>query len=197
MGIETVIAGSLLAGSAGLKAFGQIQQAQQRSEVLEKRAKLQRIEAARSNQAAREQRRIGQIEAERRRRQGRQQRGAARAAIGASGLQLSGTPTDVLADQALENELNASLAIFEAGQQSRELRRQQASKLTQANQLESRASSVEAAGYTQAAGTLISTGARAATMFGGGGGGGAGGGSGGGGSGAGLGGSTGFGIQTG
>ncbi len=171
MGIETAIAATLLGGSAITSAVGQIRQAQQKADVLEKRAKLQRIEAARANQAAREQRVIGQQEAERRRRQGRQQRGGARAAIGASGVQLRGTPTDVLADQALENELNANLATFEAGLRSRELRREQATKLTQANQLDSRASSVETAGFISAGSTLLQKGAQAATMFAGGGGG--------------------------
>ncbi len=187
MGIETAVAASLLGGSAVSSAVGQIAQAQQQADVLEQRARLQRIEAARANQAAREQRAIGQQEAQRRRRQGRQQRGAARAAIGASGVQLQGTPTDVLADQALENELNANLATFEAGLRSRELRRQEAAKLTQANQLESRSSAVETQGYIQAGNTLLTKGAQAAMMFGGGGGGGS----------SQLGGQTGFGIQTG
>ena len=203
MGLEaSTLAFSMLGGSAVTSAIGEISKAHQRANVLEKRARLQRIEAARQNQAAREQRAIGQQEAERRRRQGRSQRGAAVAAIGASGVQLEGTPTDVLADQALENELNANLATFEAGLRSRELRREQAKSLTQANQLESRADSVIQQGYFRA-GAQASQKAGQAFMMAGGGpsggpsggpGGGAGGGGAGGG-GAGLGGSTGFGIS--
>lgn len=170
MGIELAIAATAISGVTS--AIGQIQQSQQQAAVAEQRAKMQRLEAARANQAAREQREIGQQEAERRRRQGRAQRGAARAAIGSSGVQLKGTPTDVLADQALENELNANLAKFEAGQRSRELRREQAAKLTQANQLESRADFVETQGFLSAGSTLIGTAGKIGGMTGGGGGGG-------------------------
>lgn len=157
MGLEI-----LFAAAAGLQAVGQISAAQQRAQVAEQQAKVQRIQAARANQAAREQRRIGEQEADRRQRQGRSQRGASRAAIGGSGVRLSGTPTDVLADQALENELNTNLATFESQLRARELRRRQASSLTEANQLESRASSERASGFAQAGGTLLTAGAGAA-----------------------------------
>lgn len=181
MGIEV----ALIAASSVANAAGSIIQSQAKADQLEQRAKLQEIEAARANQAAREQRAIGQQEAERRRRQGRKQRGAARAAIGASGVQLEGTPTDVLADQAVEAELNANLAEFESGLRARELRREQAKKLTQANQLESRASSVETTGFFKAAGSLLKGGTQAAGSLGGGSGG-PGGGTGGGGTGSGT-----------
>lgn len=161
MGIEI-----LFAAAAGLQAIGQISAAQQRADVAEQQAKVQRIEAARANQSAREQRRIGEQEEQRRRRQGTSERGASRAAIGASGVQLAGTPTDVLADQALESELNANLATFESQLRARELRRKQASSLTEANQLESRASSERRAGFLQAGSTLLSAGAGGAQRSG-------------------------------
>lgn len=170
MGIEI-----LFAAAAGLQALGQISAAQQRANQAETQARIQRIEAARANQSAREQRRIGEQESDRRERAGRAQRGASRAAIGASGVRLQGTPTDVLADQALENELNANLATFESQLRARELRRQEAASLTEANQLESRASAERTAGFFQAGSTLLSAGAGAAQRSGGFGGGGSGG----------------------
>jgi len=155
MGLEI-----LFAVSAGLSALGQISAAQQRAQQAETQARIARIEAARQAQAAREQERIGESEAQRRRRAGRSRTGASRAAIGASGVQLGGTPTDVLADQAIENEINANLATFNAQLRARELRRGSASSLTEANQLESRADFARSAGFGQAGATLLTAGAR-------------------------------------
>lgn len=157
MGLEI-----LFAAAAGLQAVGQISAAQQRSQVAEQQARIQRIEAARANQAAREQRTVSEQEADRRRRLGQVERGATRAAVGASGVTLEGTPTDILADQALETELNANLAEFEGQLQSRSSRRSQAASLTQANQLESRASNARRSGLVGAGTTLLSAGAGAA-----------------------------------
>lgn len=163
MGIEVAIAATI--ASTALTAVGQISQAQQQAQTAETNAKLQRIEAARRQQAAREQISVGQAEAERRERAGRRERAAGRAAIGASGVRLSGTPTDVLADQAIESEINANLATFESELRSRELTRGAARSLTQANQLEARGDAARIGGFSGATGTLIGGASRTAPLI--------------------------------
>lgn len=59
-------------------------------------------------------------EAERARRDTRRRLGAIRAAAGASGITLSGSTIDVLADQAAEEELNRLIIIFGGEVQARE-----------------------------------------------------------------------------
>jgi len=191
MGIETAIA--LSAVGAATTAVGQYSASQARSQRAQTNAKLARIESQRQEQRAQLQREIGLAEARRRARQGEAQVGAARAAAAASGVQVTGTTQDAIADVALEAELNEDLAMFESEIRAQELERGAARSLTEASALESRAQAAQTAGTLRAGGTLLSAAGQAAGRIGGGG---SGGGTGGGTS-AGLGGETGFGINTG
>lgn len=132
----------LAAGAAGVSAIGSIHQGQSQ-------AAAARFNAQVSEQNAQIVRQQAAEEESRARREGRRLLGRQRAAIGASGIQVEGSPLDVLADTAAELELDA-LTVRHRGLL-------EALGLTQQASLDrARARSARTAGFIGAGASLLS-----------------------------------------
>ena len=139
----------------GLAVAGQQQQAESASDAAEANAEIaeQQADVARG-QAAQERRRAA-IEAENFARTARRQQGTRVSAIGASGIALSGSALDVLADAAMEDE-QQRLFILADGEQRAQARLTGANiEMMTAAEFERQAAAERQAGGLRAAGTLI------------------------------------------
>jgi hypothetical protein len=150
-----IIAGAI---STAVSAVGTIASAEARADQAEFNQAMAAREARLREERAETQREAAQVRAERQRRRGDRRIGTARAAVGASGIQLGGTPTDVLADEAMRQELAVQDQLFES-----ELQALQTERAAEQSRLESanagqRASSIRTSGFFQA-GTSLATGA--------------------------------------
>lgn len=126
-----------IAGSAVLNAVGTFQQGRARADASEFNAQIAEQNAALARQQ-------GAENADRTRREGRRRAGAIRAAFGASGVSLEGSPIDVLTDQAVENELDALTAENQGLLQSTAF--QNTASLDRANARNSRTGAIIGAG---------------------------------------------------
>lgn len=139
----------------GLAVAGQVQQAEQAAEANEANADIAQQQAEVARGQAVQERRRAVIEAENFARAARRQQGTRLSAIGASGLSLSGSALDVLADAAMEDE-QQRLFILADGEQRAQARLAGANieEMT-ASEFERQASAERSAGGLRAAGTLI------------------------------------------
>ena len=123
---------ALMIGSTALDVVGEISRSSQEAKNARTQAKIAEMNAARNEAAAR--------------RDTIRKLGAMRAAYGKSGVQLSGTPVEVLADTAAEGELDALTERWSGQSESAMLRR--------------RASDTEASGLFGAGTSLLAGGAK-------------------------------------
>lgn len=112
------------------------------------------------NQAVAEQNRqiavrTAEIDAEDKRRENRRQLGAIRAAYGSSGLEMAGSPLDVLEDSAIEMELDAQRIEYEGRMRSREGALQALGYSEDARLSRMQGKAAKTAGYIGAAGSLL------------------------------------------
>ena len=148
-------AAALAGGSAGLGAVGAIHQAQAEASAANYNSAVANQNAEQAiAQAAEEERRTRVI--------ARKQIGAARAAYGASGVSLEGSPLDVLGEMAATAEMDA-LTVRHAG------RVRAAGYMNEARLDKFRAKTARTGAYFGASGALLGGGAKAASYSGGGG----------------------------
>ena len=170
MGTTALLIGGAI--STAFSAIGQIQQAEAQADQAEFNQALAQREAERRRQRAETQRLAGQERAERLRRRGEKARGTARAAIGASGIDLgSGTTSDLLADEARKAELQVQDELFQTELQALDTESAAQNSEFQAQQSAQKASSLRAGGFFSAGSTLATGGfqvARRAGAFSGG-----------------------------
>ena len=141
-GVEITLAQGLMLAGTGVTALGSIQQGNAAKQAANFNAQVANNNAiaARQNAAA---------NAKRLEREARLRAGANIAASGASGVQVSGSVMDLLEDNAMEEELDR-LTILHQGEL-------QASGLeSSATLLRAEGSAAQRAGFTGAAGTLLS-----------------------------------------
>jgi hypothetical protein len=139
------IAGALFAGLSGIvSAAGAMQQAQAQADAAEYQAEV----ARRNAKLARDQ---AEVEQNDQRRENRRQMGAMIAAYGASGVDMAGSPLDVLADTAIEQELDVARAGYRG-----ELRA--IGENDKANLAKAEASNARSAGAFSAVGALFKAG---------------------------------------
>lgn len=155
------VAPILAIGGTLLSAFGSIQQGRQRQQAANFNAALAQRESQSSQVRGNVSVQASGAAAAREERLGRRRRGAAQAAIGASGITLSGSSLDVLADLAAESALDVELARFEGDLASFETREQVVSKQAESAQARRRGKQARRSGLFQAGGTLLTGGARA------------------------------------
>ena len=101
--------------------------------------------------------RQSEVDAEEKRRENRRTLSSVRAAYGASGLELAGSPLDVLEDSALELELDASRIEAEGKMRSSEMAAQGIGLREDANLSRMSGRAARSAGYINAAGALFGT----------------------------------------
>lgn len=157
-------AASAISGVIG--AFGAIQAGNAQAAAGEYNAKV----AERNNVIADQNRQIAvrqaDIDAEDKRRENRRTLSAIRAAYGSSGLELAGSPLDVLEDSALESELDAQRIEYEGRVRNREGAIQMLGLQEQANLDRMGAKSARTAGYINAAGAIAGGAGRALSRVG-------------------------------
>ena len=157
MGTTALIIGGAI--STAVSAVGQFAQAEARADQAEFNQALAQREAKRREQRAETQRAAGRERASRIRARGEESRGTARAAIGASGVDLgSGTTTDVLADEARKAELQAQDELFQTELQALDTESAARTSRFKAQQAGQRASSLRSGGFFQAGSTLATGG---------------------------------------
>lgn len=146
--------------SGVIGAIGAIQSANAQAASAEYNAKI----AERNAQIVENNRRLSmrqtEVDAEEKRRENRRTLSAVRAAYGASGLELSGSPLDVLEDSALELELDASRIEAEGRQRSVEMAAQGIAYREDATLSRMQGKAARSAGYINAAGALFGTAGR-------------------------------------
>jgi chromosome segregation ATPase len=154
-GIIASLAGSVISG------IGQISAAEARADRAEMNQALARQEAQRAAERASTQKEAAIAEAERKRRRARRRIGRQAAGFAAGGVTLEGTPTEVLADQAVESEIEVQQSLFEGELASLQSERSAQRARVEAAQAGSRASSARQSGLFQAGGTIIGGGIKA------------------------------------
>lgn len=137
-GLATAAAGAVSAAGAMSAGKAQANASVYEAQVAQRNAKIAR------NQA--------EVDQEDQRRENRRQMGAMRAAYGSSGLELSGSPLDVLADTAIEQELDVARIGYRG-----ELRA--IGEHDKANQAIAAASNAKKAGQIGALSAVVKTGA--------------------------------------
>lgn len=152
--------------SGGLRAVGAIQQARAEAAAFEYNAAID----ARNRQIADQDRRynvqLAEVEADDKRRENARTMSSIRTAYGSSGLDLGGTPLDVLEDTALELNLDVRRIEQEGRVRNREggIKMQEFGERSVLNKM--RAKSARTAGAISAFGYLADTGAKVASMAG-------------------------------
>ena len=153
MGTTALIIGGAI--STAVSVAGTVAQAEAQADQAEFNQAMAQREARRREQRAETQREAGKERAERLRSRGEEARGTARAAIGASGIDLgSGTTTDVLADEARKAELQAQDELFQTEMQALDTESAARTSRFEAERAGQRASSLRSGGFFQAGSTL-------------------------------------------
>lgn len=149
-----------LAGTA-ISGIGTIARAEARADRAEMNQALARQQAQRQAERASTQKEAAIAEAQQKRRQARRRLGRQEAGFAASGVTLEGTPTEVLADQAVESEIEIQQSLFEGELASLQSERQAQASRIEAAQAGSRASSARQSGLFEAGSTIIGGGIKA------------------------------------
>lgn len=137
-------------------AVGAIQSANAQADAAEYQAQVDERNALIADQNRKHNLRTAEIAAEDKRRQNRRVLASMRAAYGASGIELAGSPLDVLEDTALEQELDVERIRFEGRVKYREGAIQMLGLRENAALSRSSAKSAKRAGYIKAAGSVLS-----------------------------------------
>ena len=117
-GITLVTA--LTAASAAVGVVGTLQAARANADASEYNAKIQERDAIVADQNRKATLEMSRIAADDKRRENRRTMSAIRASYGSSGLDLAGSPLDVLEDSAVESELDATRVEYEGRVRGRE-----------------------------------------------------------------------------
>jgi len=163
-GLEALAAAaSAVSGIVG--AMGAMQAANAQAEAAEYNARIQERNAIIADQNRKAAVTQASIDAEDKRRDNRRVMASIRAAYGHSGIDLIGSPLDVLEDTALEQELDAQRIEYEGRARSREGAIKMLGLHEQAELDRMEARSARSAGRTAAAGALIGGAGRALTRL--------------------------------
>lgn len=145
---------SVVSGVVG--AIGAMQSASAQAQAAEYNAAVQRRNAVIAEQNRKQDVQTAEIDADEKRRDNRRTLSTMRAAYGSSGLELAGSPLDVLQDSATELELGAQRISYEGRVRSRDSAVQILGLNEQATLDDMNASSARAAGPLNAFGQLAS-----------------------------------------
>lgn len=155
----------LMAAGTVFQVVGQLQQ----SNAAEAEAKRSAQIAERNAELARQDRalamRTAELAAADRAREQRRQLAEIRASMGASGLEFSGSPVDLLWDTSIEQALDVKRTMFEGDVRGREGSIEVLNYQEQASADRARAKSIRSSKYTSAGATLLSGGSRAYSSF--------------------------------
>lgn len=152
-------AASAISGVIG--AMGAIQSANAQAAASEYNAKVSERNQVIADQNRKVAVRQAELDAEDKRRETRRTLSAIRAAYGSSGLELAGSPLDVLEDSAFESEVDAQRIEYEGRTRNREGAIQMLGLQEQATLDRMNAKSARSAGYINAAGAIASGAGRA------------------------------------
>jgi hypothetical protein len=155
----------LLAIGTGLQVMGAIQQASAESAAAKRQAQIDernRILADQDRQLAI---RTSQIAAEDQNRENRRRLADMRAQMGSSGLELAGSPLDLLTDTSIEMALDTRRTEFEGRVRGREGAIEMQNYADSAAANRTRAKTAKTAGYTSAGAALLTGGAKAYKSF--------------------------------
>lgn len=154
-GLEGIAAAaSALSGVIG--AIGAVQSANAQAAAAEYNAKIANRNEQIADQNRKQALETSRIEADDKRRDNRRVLAAMRAAYGSSGLEMAGSPLDVLEDTALEQELDVSRIQYEGRVRAREGAIQMLGLREEATLSRMEAKNAKTAGYIGAAGALTS-----------------------------------------
>jgi hypothetical protein len=149
------LAAAASAVSGVIGALGAIQAANAQAAAGEYNARIQERDALIADQNRKVAIETAEIASEDKRRDNRRVLAAMRAAYGTSGLEMAGSPLDVLEDTAVEQELDVQRIRFEGRARSREGAIQMLGLREGANLSRMEASAARTAGYIGAAGQLV------------------------------------------
>lgn len=151
-----VLSAVLTAVSGAVSAVGAIQQGNAAQAAANYNAKVHERNAIIADQDRRASVKQAQVDAEDKRRDNRRTLSTLRAAYGGSGLEMAGSPLDVLEDSALELELDASRIEYEGRVKNREggIRSTQSRESATLSRMEG--SAAKSASYISAFGYLAS-----------------------------------------
>lgn len=153
----TVVSGFMSAAAAQQQAAAEAQAYNTQAQIAERNrviADQDRIQAVRTAQIAEEDKA----------RENRRNLASIRAAYGSTGLELAGSPLDVLSDTSIEMALDQQRVGYDAYVQNREGKIKMDGYTEEASQARAAAKNAKIAGRMKAMGTLLSTGADAASM---------------------------------
>lgn len=144
--------------SGGLQAYGQYEQGQAAYEAAKYQAQVERNNATAERNKAIQERQKGEQEAAQKRREVARIIGQQRANVGASGVEMSGSPLDVLTDTALQGALDVAMIRHNAEikARDREFTAQNFDAQSELTMMGGRAA--RRAGTISALGTAVSTG---------------------------------------
>lgn len=150
------ILGALASLASGVvSAMGAMQSAEAQARANEYNAKVQDRNAIIADQNRQHAIQTADVAAQDKRRENRRVLASVRAAYGTSGLEMAGSPLDVLEDTALEQELSASRVKYEGTVRAREGAIQMLGYNEDATLQRMEAQSARAAGGVAAAGALL------------------------------------------
>lgn len=155
----------LLAAATGMQVVGAIQQGNAEAAAAKRQSQIDernRILADQDRQLAM---RTAQIAAEDKNREDRRRLAAARASMGTTGLEFSGSPVDALADSAIEMALDTRRIEFEGRVRNREGVIEMANYADSAAANRIAARNARRSGYTSAGAALLSGGAKTYRSF--------------------------------
>lgn len=150
--------------SGAVSAIGAIQAGNAANDAAQRDADIAERNKKIADQDRRQAIRTAEIAAEDRRRENRRQLASIRAAYGSSGFELAGSPLDVLADTSQEMALDERRTEYEGYVRSREGALQMLYLQESADESRAAGKNAKRAGYISAAGSLLSSGSRAAQM---------------------------------
>mgnify|MGYP000874971371 CR=1 FL=1 len=151
--MELAAIASLASGAIG--AVGAIQSANASAAAAEYNARVQERNMIIADQNRKQSIDTAEIAAGDKRRENRRVLASMRAAYGTSGLDMAGSPLDVLEDTALEQELDASRISYEGRVRGREGAIQMLGLQEGANLSRMEGDAAKTAGYIGAAGSLV------------------------------------------
>lgn len=155
----------LLAIGTGLQVMGAIQQASAESAAAKRQAQIDERNRVLADQDRQLAIRTSQIAAEDQNRENRRRLADMRAQMGSSGLELAGSPLDLLTDTSIEMALDTRRTEFEGRVRGREGAIEMQNYADSAAANRTRAKTAKTAGYTSAGAALLTGGAKAYKSF--------------------------------
>lgn len=155
----------LLAIGTGLQVMGAIQQASAESAAAKRQAQIDERNRVLADQDRQLAIRTAQIAAEDKTRENRRRLADLRANLGASGLEMAGSPLDLLEDTSIEMALDTRRTEFEGYVRGREGAIEMQNYADSAAANRARAKSAKTAGYMSAGAALLTGGAQTASAY--------------------------------